>query len=320
MHCYADLSMNVCVTGSAAYDTVFSFSGRFKTQLQQSRLDHLNVCFPAASMTRRFGGCGGNIAYACRLLGEKTVLLSAFGTNDADAYLKHLKKHGVDVVPTLVENAYTAQCVILSDATGSQIATFCPNAALFTRTDLWPEVPVDIGIVSPETRSVMLARVDEFVRRNIPFFFDPGQITPRFTPSELLNCIRLARYTVMSDYELDLVQRMTGLKEDALLDLCPVLIVTQAEQGAHVLKGRESFHVPACPVRAQDTIGAGDAFRAGLLHAVCHNLDWQHALQLGCALASFKVQSNGAQSYSPTRQDIINRLAENYGTTEGYAL
>ena len=121
--------MSICVAGSAAYDTVFAFSGRFQSQLLKSRLDHLNVCFPAASMERRFGGCGGNIAYACRLLGDPTVLLSAFGANDADAYLKHLKACGIAVVPTLVENAYTAQCVILSDASGSQIATFGPKNA-----------------------------------------------------------------------------------------------------------------------------------------------------------------------------------------------
>ncbi len=313
--------MSICVAGSAAYDTVFKFPGRFQSQLIQSRLDHLNVCFPAASMERRFGGCGGNIAYACRLLGDQTVLLSAFGANDADAYLNHLHECGIRVVPTYVENAYTAQCVILSDTSGSQIATFCPNAALFTRPDLWPEESVKVGIVSPETRSVMLARIDEFSRRGIPFFFDPGQITPRFTATELVSCFHKARYVVMSDYELELVKRITGLKEEAITALCDALIVTQAEKGASVLTRRKSFHISACAVRAQDTIGAGDAFRAGLLHAVLHNLDWKHALQLGCTLASFKVQSEGAQTYRPTRQELIERLIATYGDAPlGYAL
>ena len=313
--------MSICVAGSAAYDTVFSFPGRFQTQLLRNRLDHFNVCFPAASMSRRFGGCGGNIAYACSLLGDKTTLLSAFGANDADEYLEHLKKCGIQVVPTLVENAYTAQCVILADTSGSQIATFCPNAALLTRTDLWPDnESFTVGIISPETRSAMLSRVETFAKRRIPFFFDPGQITPRFTATELLDCMSKARYVVMSDYELELVKRMTGVKEENLLERCEVLIVTQAENGASVFTRRESFHVRACSVRAQDTIGAGDAFRAGLLHAVCNNLDWRHAVELGCALASFKVQSNGAQTYRPSRQDILSRLAQTYGTDSGYAL
>ena len=58
----------------------------------------------------------------------------------------------------------------------------------------------------------------------------------------------------MSDYELELVKRITNIKEKALLDLCEVLIVTQAEQGATVLTHQESLHVRACPVRAHDTI------------------------------------------------------------------
>ncbi len=313
--------MTICVTGSAAYDTVFSYRGRFCNQLSERTLTHMNVCFPAASMTRRFGGCGANIAYAVHLLGDDPVLLCALGENDAADYENHLAECGIRLYANRVAEEFTSQCVIITDATGSQIATFSSNAALFTRTDIWPENETfSVGILAPETRVSMISRVKQFAAHKVPFFFDPGQITPRFSASELLSCIEAAQYVVMSDFEFETVRRITGATVSSILKTAKALIITASEEGATVYTACGKLTVSACEVRAVDTIGAGDAFRAGVLHAVSHSLDWEKGLRLGCALASFKVEAEGAQTYRPTREDILLRIAQNYGDSEGYAL
>ncbi len=313
--------MSICITGSAAYDTVFSYRGEFGPHFDSKHLRHVNVCFPASSMVRYFGGCGANIAYAVSLLGDTATLMCAFGENDASHFKEHLKKCGVKLFTHSVPNEFTSQCILICDATGSQIATFSANAADFTRTDVWPqEEHFEIGILSPETRPVMIRRLTQFVKNKVPFFFDPGQITPRFSAAELVSFFEAARFIVMSDYEFEVVQKKTGLTETDLLKNAEALFITRSENGATVFTKDGSLTVDAVNVRAVDTIGAGDAFRAGLLHAVTHNLSWEKALRLGCAIASFKVEKQGAETYCPTKDAILQRIAATYGDTEDYKL
>lgn len=313
--------MSICITGSAAYDTVFSYRGEFGPHFDSKHLNHINVCFPATSMVRYFGGCGANIAYAVSLLGDPVTLLCAFGENDAAPFETHLKNCGINLFTQSVPNEFTSQCILICDAAGSQIATFSANAADFTRTDTWPEDEAfDIGILSPETRFVMLRRLKQFTEHKTPFFFDPGQITPRFSSSELVSFFEAAQYIVMSDYEFEVVQRKTGLTESELLKHAKALFITRSENGATVFTKDGSLTVDAVPVHARDTIGAGDAFRAGLLHAVTHNLSWEKALKLGCAIASFKVEKQGAETYRPSKEAILSRIAMTYGDATGFAL
>lgn len=314
--------MTICISGSVAYDTIFSFSGLFRDQIIKSRLEHISMCFPASAMTRRFGGCGGNIAYACRVLRDDPVLLSAAGENDAADYIEHLRTCGIRSAITMVANEYTAQCFILTDSQGAQISSFCPNATLRARTDQWPENEnFNIGILAPETREIMLARIRQFSAHKIPFFFDPGQVTPRFSAEELLGCFSAATYTVMSDYEFGLIQKITGATENTILKTgCKALIITHAESGSTVFTQDGKLTVKACSIKAVDAVGAGDAFRAGLLHAVSHHLGWEKALQLASAIASFKVETKGAQTYKPSAEAILNRLDENYGNATGFCL
>ncbi len=313
--------MSICITGSAAFDTVFSYRGEFGPHFDSKHLRHVNVCFPASSMVRYFGGCGANIAYAVSLLGDAATLMCAFGENDAAPFKEHLKARGVKLFTHSLPNEFTSQCILICDAAGSQIATFSANAADFTRTDIWPEDETfHVGILSPETRPVMIGRLKQFVERKVPFFFDPGQITPRFTSLELKSFFEAARYIVMSDYEFEVVQRITGLTEVDLLKNSEALFVTRSENGATVFTKEGKLTVEAVNVRAVDTIGAGDAFRAGLLHAVTHNLSWEKALKLGCAIASFKVEKRGAETYSPTREAILSRIAATYGDATGFHL
>lgn len=313
--------MSICITGSAAYDVVFSYRGEFGPHFDSAHLKHVNVCFPASSMVRYFGGCGANIAYAVSLLGDAPTLMCAFGENDAAPFKEHLKQCGVNLFTHSVPNEFTSQCILICDSVGSQIATFSANAADFTRTDVWPDDEgFEIGILSPETRFVMLRRLKQFVEKKVPFFFDPGQITPRFSAQELESFFAAARFIVMSDYEFEVIQKKTGLSENDLLKNSEALFITRSEKGATVFTKDGSLSVKACPVHAVDTIGAGDAFRAGILHAVTHKLSWEKGLRLGCALASFKVEKQGAQTYCPTRQEILTRIAQSYGDNEDYAL
>ena len=62
--------MSVIISGSIAYDTVFTHEGRFADTLRAEALDRLNVTLQADSMRRTYGGCAANIAYSLSSLAE----------------------------------------------------------------------------------------------------------------------------------------------------------------------------------------------------------------------------------------------------------
>jgi len=61
---------------------------------------------------------------------------------------------------------------------------------------------------------------------------------------------------------------------------------------------------PAPPVDVTDTTGAGDAFNAGLLHALARNLGWEEALTFATRVASTVVSRPSADRY-PTLDELV---------------
>ncbi len=76
---------------------------------------------------------------------------------------------------------------------------------------------------------------------------------------------------------------------------CRTICVTQGSRGAALLFDNHWFSVEASPVEAEDTVGAGDAFLAGLLLGLFEQeSDPGAALQRAAGLAGFIVTRRGA--------------------------
>lgn len=72
---------------------------------------------------------------------------------------------------------------------------------------------------------------------------------------------------------------------------------TWGEQGAWAIgHGGEVFHVPAAQgIQVVDTVGAGDVFNAGLIHALATGQTLEEALRYAVQLAGRKVQQQGLE-------------------------
>ncbi|WP_225782387.1 PfkB family carbohydrate kinase [Xenophilus sp. Marseille-Q4582] len=83
------------------------------------------------------------------------------------------------------------------------------------------------------------------------------------------------------------------------------LVVTLGAQGslAFAPDGR-AHHAPALPVRAVDSIGAGDAFAAGLCTAWIEGLPLPQALRRGNACGAFAVSRRGILEGLPTAGEV----------------
>ena len=119
--------------------------------------------------------------------------------------------------------------------------------------------------------------------------------------------VRACRLLVTSR---DVLARGRGYDGDAeraarnLLDAgAPTVIVTRGADGAVVADRAEGvFHVPAVPVRAVDTTGAGDTFRAGLCYGLIRDWPLRQTVRFAAAAAALHCEVWGGGSRIPLRR------------------
>lgn len=87
------------------------------------------------------------------------------------------------------------------------------------------------------------------------------------------------------------------------------VIITMGSQGAYFKNAEESFLVPALPVAAVDTTGAGDAFHGGFAAALADGKSVREAMAYGTAVAALSVTRVGAAAAMPSRAETEAFLA-----------
>lgn len=307
--------MSILVCGSVAYDTIMVFHDRFKSHILPEQIHILNVSFLVPDMRREFGGCAGNIAYNLKLLGADPLIMATVG-DDADMYYSRLKRLGLrsDHVRRIADT-FTAQAFITTDLDDNQITAFHPGAMNFSQLNRVQDVAgVKLGIVSPDGRDGMLNHAAEFAEAGIPFVFDPGQGLPLFSGDELLQCLKLARYCTVNDYEAKLLCEKTGRSLAQLANEVEALIVTLGGEGSHIYVKGERIDIPCVkPDELVDPTGCGDAYRAGLLFGIANGYDWLRTGRLASVLGAVKIAHRGGQNHAPGRGEIAARFEAAFG-------
>jgi adenosine kinase len=307
--------MTALICGSIAYDTIMTYDGRFSEALLADQLHRINVSFLVPSMRREFGGCAGNIAYNLKLLGGDPLIMATIG-QDAATYTAWLDKLGISRrCVRQIDDAYTAQAYITTDAGGNQITAFHPGAMSVSHENKIASAgPVKVAIVAPDGRDGMLQHATDCKDLSIPFIFDPGQGLPMFNGKELEHFIDLASYVAVNDYEAELLTGRTGLSLEQIAARVEALIVTRGEKGAEIYAGGQRHDIPCVPAaQVIDPTGCGDAFRAGILYGIDRGLDWPTSGRLASLLGSLKIAQQGAQNHAPTRQDIERMFKDAFG-------
>ena len=307
--------MSILVCGSVAYDSIMVFHDRFKNHILPEQIHILNVSFLVPDLRREFGGCAGNIAYSLKLLGSDPLIMATVG-EDAGPYRYRMEKLGLrqDHVRE-VPGTFTAQAFITTDLDDNQITAFHPGAMFHSHlNDVREAKDVELGIVSPDGRDGMLRHVKGFAEAGVPFVFDPGQALPILGSEELLECLQLARYCTVNDYEARLMCEKTGRSEAELAAMVEGFVVTLGAEGSRIYSRGEVLSVPVVkPDAIVDPTGCGDAYRAGLLHGLVNGWDMLRAGRLAAVMGAIKIAHRGGQNHQPTREDIAMRYREAFG-------
>lgn len=298
--------MAAVICGSLAFDSIMNFGGRFSDQILPDQLHNLNVSFFVPTLRREFGGCAGNIAYALKQLGGTPLIMATVGSDGAD-YTQRIADLGMSTeFVRVVEGAYTAQAMIMTDHDNNQITAFHPGAMMQAHvTQVVAHLDTKLGIVSPDGRDAMLQHAEQFQAAGIPFVFDPGQGLPMFDGKELNNFIELASWVTVNDYEGKMLSDRTGLSSAEISRQVQGLVVTLGGQGCEVwVDGTKTVVAPVKASAVVDPTGCGDAFRGALLFGLEKGWSLARCAELGNQLGALKIAQRGGQNYSVNLADL----------------
>ena len=260
------------------------------------------------------GGKGANQAVACARLGGRTVFVAKVGD---DAFGREtgprLAKDGIDARLLTDAAAASGVALILVDAHGRNCISVAPGAnATLSPEDLAPmrgEIEQAAAVVMQlETPSDTVAWAAKVAHdAGVKVVLNPAPaaelpaglyacldwITPNETEAKLLTGVDVADEATAEAAASVLHGR--GVKG---------VVITLGEHGAFWSEGGSHGMVPACKVKAVDTVAAGDTFNGAFAVALTEGRPVEDAVRFAVKAASISVTRPGAQASVPHRAEL----------------
>lgn len=266
------------------------------------------------------GGKGANQAAACAHMGVRTVLLSAVGQDpQGELAITELKRHGVNTEHVAETRQPTGQAFIMNDSSGENIIIVTSGANQLvspaqqreTVDTLRSQGPVPVVLAQGELTPEHSAELPKLIRStDTRLVLNLAPVTTR-DPDLLAAADPLILNEGEAADVLD-VPRSTPSEEifDLLRPIARSVVVTLGAEGAVILSGDATLHVPAVQVPSVvDTTGAGDAFCGTLAAALAQGEDLKNACKLGAAAGALATQKKGAAG-SYASEVEVRALAE----------
>lgn len=319
----------VLVLGSLAFDYIMGFDSNFvyATKLDALKEEYQST-ITANSRKQHFGGTAGNIAYNMGLLNTGSVSLIGSVGKDFKSlgYKDHITVFGnIDLGVDIHEDEFTAACYIVNDIKANQMIIFhggaldrCKELNLKEKI----EEPEDFIYAINSTQSVeaMINFANQLDDLKIPMIFDPGQVTPLFPKEMLIETIQKATIVIGNKFEIEQILEKTNLSKEDLMKHLHAIITTKGREGSELMyKSGEKLYLSEVPISTpediKDTTGAGDGYRAGILAGLMQNMTLLDACRLGAVVASFVVETVGAQTHKYSIEEVKKRFFETFNYT-----
>ncbi|MCS7207817.1 MAG: ribokinase [Dehalococcoidia bacterium] len=282
--------------------------------------------FPAPGETvvgERFfitpGGKGANQAVACARLGARCSLVGRVGNDTfGQDLLASLNANGVHIEGVGQDDlAPSGVAFIEVDATGQnrivQVVGANGRCGMEETMKAQRLLRQANALLFPlEVSPLLLLEVARTGReQGVLVVFNPAPVKP--FPEALY---RLAHYIVPNETEASAlvghpVNDVDSVRRAAATLLgrgCQGVIITLGERGAFYKTADAEALVPAFPVKAVDTVGAGDAFCGALTVALAEGMPLPEAVRFANAAGAVAVTKPGAQTAMPTREEVEHLL------------
>lgn len=236
------------------------------------------VRLPDAADRVHPGGSPANVAYGLARLGHGATLLTQLGADENGRLIRdHLTAAGVDV-RTDGPTAPTPSAAVTLDGAGRATYTFDITWTLGPVSLERLPAHVHTGSIAAirEPGAAAVVAAVESLRAAATVSYDPnvrpelmGDHEAAVRKAEL--CVALSDVVKASDEDLEWLypgEDPVKAAERWLATGPAVVLVTRGGDGAFAVLPEGPVTVDALPVEVVDTVGAGDAFMSGTLHAL----------------------------------------------------
>ena len=139
--------------------------------------------------------------------------------------------------------------------------------------------------------------------------------------ADLIEIIKLSDILIGNNHEIKQIKEKSGLSEESILEHVRAIIITKGSDGSELTYTDETnkifkIHIPiAPPIKVEDTTGAGDGYRAGILTGLVLNMTLLDSCRLGAIIGSFVVETIGAQTQDFNFEQVKKRFFDTFGYT-----
>jgi sugar/nucleoside kinase (ribokinase family) len=253
------------------------------------------------------GGSAGIVACGAARLGLSTAFASIVGDDDAGRYvLNELAARQVDVGSVVVQNEVpTGLSVSLVRATRDDRAILTApgciplfEAAMIDRTLLRSarHLHVTSYFLQPKLAAGLQGLFAEAHAAGLSTSLDCNDDPSNEWDDGLLAILPAVDLLFANRHEALAMTRRSGDLDPSLAQLAAtgtLPIVKLGDSGAVAWSAGATTSMPAFPVEVRDTVGAGDGFATGFLHAWLGGRDLARSLAFGVACGSLSTRGLG---------------------------
>jgi sugar/nucleoside kinase (ribokinase family) len=287
---------------------------------QNKILEHLGNC----STKRTCGGSGANTIVAVSQFGGKTFYSCKVASDEpGEYYLQDLLASGVDTNLKIhpPEPGITGKCLVFVTPDADRtMNTFLGISANLSEVELVESAIVNSTYTYIEGYLVTGDRNKQAAITAREMAINAGQKVAltlsdqnmaKFFKQGLLEMIGggvdLLFANESEAFELAGTQNLAEAIE-YLKTIAKTFAVTLGPKGSLIFDGQNLIEIAPFPVKAIDTVGAGDIYAGGVLYGITNGMDWATAGRLGSLASSHLVTIPGARMTTADLQSLLQQV------------
>ncbi len=289
----APISVDVLCVGHASYDLIFEVP-HHPSEDEKIFADSLLACG---------GGPAANAAVTVARLGYQAAFAGYLGADlYGEKHCQELAEEGVDTQLLVRGAAPTPLSTIIVKPDGKRALINYKGD-----TTALPAEAIDFSLIKAKVilfdghePHISIPLAEQARQQNIPTVLDAGSwhdgTRALMAKVDYLVCSEKFACQLAGDEETALSQ---------MAKIAPVVVITLGEKGLIWQRGNQRGAMPAYPITAIDTTGAGDAFHGAFAAAVAAEWDWLEILRYASAAGAFCCTQIGARLGLPTKEQHL---------------
>ena len=266
------MAKKVWVQGPIALDTVVYLS---KFPIPGSFMNSVRT-------EERTGGTSANVALGLCTASVETGFVSYLGNDEiGKQLLKVLEQSQIkDLIITHFDDKTNHTLVLVDEKSERTI----------------------ISMTTPHLRELRMDKVPFKAGEIVAFVLWREEFLADLQRAQAAGCFTVVGAGALADSSVTYADLVIGSRNDFPVEINPLdhldrfasIVLTEGMQGAVLYSGGNEIRQPAFKVEVKDTTGAGDAFIAGYLAGIAHDLTTTQSLEIAAKWAASAVQSESS--------------------------